>query len=196
MKNETYKLGGELTDYPNDYYRKFFDKFKEISSLKIEEYKPVHIIAYFCQKYKNHYNVDYKFKFNNSSPSKCFEIFQIKKLSMNLSARPNLLIDYIDWVFANKVKKASRRLTSISFLTDDETVNFYKINYLLSPKLDRTTNLPDNYKYVLSSNGYNISTYGDLSFLSQISPVPDKLQTCLIDLQDLGLDINILSKII
>lgn len=60
--------GGELSDIPNDQYRKFFEKFKEIETLDVEQWKPAHILAYFCKKYKETYEIDYKFKFNSPSP--------------------------------------------------------------------------------------------------------------------------------
>src|ERR1700690_3719454 len=104
--------GGELTDIPNEKYRKFFEKFKEIDTLRVDEWKVVHILSYFCKKYKETYGVDYKFKFNSPAPSKCFEIFQVKKLAYMLTEQPKLLRDYIDWIYLNKVVKAKRRLTS------------------------------------------------------------------------------------
>lgn len=190
IKND---VGGELTDLPNEKYKKFFEKFKEIDLIKIEDYKPAHLIAYWAQKYKNHYNVDYKFKFNSPSPSKCFEIFQIKKLSQMMTSNPVLLKQYIDWIFENQIVKAKRRITSISFITTEEHVNYYKLNILLAPKLgtttvNRSTELPEQYKQLLS----NCSTYGDLSFLFQSNQNND----IFIKLQELGLDLELLKKIV
>ncbi len=149
--------GGNLDEVPNEYYKKFFDKFKEIDALKIEDWKTVHLLAYFCQKYQNIYGSKYKFKFNSPTPSKCFEVFQIKKLAMNLTADPFLLKEYIDWVYDNKVVKAKRKLTSISFMTNEGIVNDYKINVLLSndkkSNIDRTTPLPEKYKIVFNTIG-------------------------------------------
>lgn len=133
-KKEKEISGGELTDLPNEKYKQFFDKFIEIETLKIEEWKPVHLIGYFCKKYEEQYEIRYQFKFNSPSPTKCFEVFQIKKLAMLLSSNPTILRDYIDWVYLNKVVKAKRRLTSISFMTNDGIVNEYKFNVLLSGK--------------------------------------------------------------
>ena len=44
---------------------------------------------------------------------------------MNLTADPSLLKEYIDWVYDNKVVKAKRKLTSISFMTNEGIVNEY-----------------------------------------------------------------------
>lgn len=175
MKNSKNITGGELTDVPNDQYRKFFEKFKEIETLDAEQWKPVHILAYFCKKYKETYDADYKFKFNSPSPSKCFEVFQVKKLAYMLTEQPKLLRDYIDWVYLTKVVKAKRKLTSISFLTNEYTMNEYKMNVLLAGKknlsISRSTPLPDVYRNIFSEKAnVNLATYGDLAFISQMEP--------------------------
>ncbi len=37
----------------NEKYTKFFEKFKEISTLDVDNWKPAHILGYFCMKYKD-----------------------------------------------------------------------------------------------------------------------------------------------
>ena len=103
MKNDT---GGDLNDAPNPNYQKFFDKFLEIETLETKNWKVPHLIGYFCKKYFETYKVKYKFKFNSPAPSKCFEVFQIKKLASCLTSDPVLLKEYIDWVYKTKVVKA------------------------------------------------------------------------------------------
>jgi len=190
---------GYLTDAPNDNYRKFFEKFKEIEALDVVQWKPLHLIAYFAKKYYDTYGVKYRFKFNNPAPSKCFETFQIKKLASMLTAQPNLLKEYIDWVYENKVVKAKRRLTSISFMTVEGIVNEYKFNVLLNSKRDNTieraTPLPQKYKEVFFSIGQQVETYGDLAFLSQIKD-NELIINAFNDIKELGLDISILSRVI
>ena len=135
-----------LEGAPNEKYEKFFEKFKEINTLDPSSWNATHILGYFCKKYKEQYQVDYQFKFNSPSPAKCFEVFQIKRLAMMLSSNPSLLREYIDWVYLNKVVKAKRRLTSISFMTNEGLVKEYKFNVLLAGKknlnVDRSTPLP------------------------------------------------------
>ena len=200
-KEEKEITGGELTDYPNDQYKKFFDKFAEIETLDPAQWKPVHILAYFCKKYKETYQVAYKFKFNSPSPVKCFEVFQTKKLAMSLTSNPTLLRDYIDWIYLNKVVKAKRRLTSISFMTNDDVVNEYKFNVLLAGKknlsVDRSTPLPAQYKAVFAEVGFSsINTYGDLSFVSQMDPMPAPLVEALDKIVEMGFDKEVLCRIV
>lgn len=192
--------GGELTDAPNDQYQKFFDKFKEIETLDASEFKPVHLLAYFCKKYFDTYKVKYQFKFNSPSPNKCFEVFQIKKLASMLTANPKLLKEYIDWIYENKVIKAKRRLTSISFMTNEGVVNEYKMNVLLAGKknlnVDRSTPLPDKFKIIFQSAGVTINNYGELAFLSQMSDMPSPLVLAFEKAEQEGFDKEILGRIV
>jgi hypothetical protein len=196
MAKETDELG----DYPNDKYRKFFEKFLEIKTLDVTEWKSTHILAYFCKKYEEQYHIKYSFKFNSPSPSKCFEVFQVKRLSMLLSSNPIILRDYIDWIFLNKVVKAKRRLTSISFMTNDIVVQDYKINVLLSdnnnPNIDRSTPLPSKYITAFKEAEITICTYGDLCFLSQIDPMGFELIVAFEKIEDMGFDKEILKRIV
>lgn len=148
---------------PNANYQKFFDKFKEINNLEKKDYSSTHMIGYFCSKYKEHYNTNYQFKFNTPQPSKCYEVFQIKKLANILSSDPIILTNYIDWVFETRVRMAKRKLTSIAFLTVESLVQEYKMKYLFNPKIDRSTSL--NEKYFQYCNPLSIKTYGDLAFI-------------------------------
>lgn len=195
-KEET---GGELTDYPNDKYKQFFDKFPEIETLDVNEWKPVHILAYFCKKYHEQYNVKYGFKFNSPSPQKCFEVFQVKRLAMLLSSSPNILKEYIDWVYEIKAVKAKRRLTSISFMTVEGIVNEYKMNVLLAGKknlnVDRSTLLPDRFKAAFQDIGITVNSYGDLAFLSQMEQTVE-ITGAFEKLDTLGFDRDVLSRIV
>lgn len=201
MKQTKDVTGGELSDIPNDQYRKFFEKFKEIETLDVEQWKPVHILAYFCKKYKETYQVDYKFKFNSPSPSKCFEVFQVKKLAYMLTEQPKLLRDYIDWIYINKVVKAKRRLTSISFMTNENIVNEYKMNVLLSGKknlgVSRTTSLPEIYKKIFQEKAnVNLETYGELAFLFQMVESDPNITSAFNQAIESGLDQDLLRRIV
>lgn len=197
---------GELGEAPNDKWKKFFDQFSEIETLESTKWKTVHVLAYFCKKYKDAYNVKYGFKFNSPSPTKSFEVFQVKKLAMQLSSNPGILRDYIDWVYREKVEKGKRRLTSISFMTHEDLVNNYKINVLLANKkqlhIDRSTPLPQDYKEALKTVG-GMNSYGDLTFMYQSfkSGAFDidmalKFSDAVDKLEKLGLDLDILNRIV
>lgn len=190
----------EFTNYPNEYYKKFFEKFSEINTLEISQWKPIHILSYWCKKYKENYNISYKFKFNSPQPSKCFEIFQAKKLALNLTSDPKLLKEYIDWIFFHKIPAAKRKITSISFLTNEATLTEYKYAFLFVNKsptnFDRSTPLPDNYKAIFTNLKLTANTYGDLAFMDQITPVPVDIASGMEQLKALGFDRTLLGKII
>ncbi len=191
---------GELGDLPNEKYRQFFDKFSEINSFKIEEWKIVHLLGYFVQKYFETYQVQYQFKFNNPLPSKSFEVFQMKRLGIILTSNPSLLKEYIDWVFVNKIPQAKRRITSISFLTREEIVNEYKLNILLADKKDtkinRSTILPAIYQEIFGQAETDIRTYGDLAFFIQTSNKSIESQALLSKIKDLGFDEELLKQVV
>lgn len=193
--------GGELTPIPNDKYKKFFEKFGEIETLDVSQWKVAHILGYFCKKYKETYGLDYSWKFNNQSPTKCFEVWQANTLAAKLSANPKILRDYIDWVFTNYVPKTKARFRSVSFITKDETVQDYKMNVLLAGQknlqVDRSTSLPSNYSDIMREIGnVNVNTYGDLAFLAHMDPMPSNIAQALEKLAEFGLDQNVLKRIV
>lgn len=164
--------GGELTDAPNEKYQAFFDKFSEIEKTPIQSWKTLHVLGYFCKRYYDYYKVKYQFKFNSPSPSKCYEVFQIKKMASMLSSSPEILVNYIDWVFATRVVNSNRRLTSIAFMTVESLLNEYKINILMAGKkyvnINRSTVLkPEHHSIVSKLPNASITTYGDLAFMYQ-----------------------------
>lgn len=188
----------ELSDIPNDKYKKLFDKFNEIETLDVNDWKVNHILGFFVKKYYETYGTKYKFKFNSPAPSKCFEIFQIKKLVSILTSNPSILKEYIEWVFLTKVIKAKRRLTSISFLTIEDTVNEYKMKILLGSdnrNIDRTTTLPEKYKEIFKELNIDLFTYGDLAFLAQ-SELTNELDMAFSRAVLAGLDLNMLKKVV
>lgn len=191
----------DLNDVPNEKYKQLFEKFKEIDSLDTSKWKVPHILGYFCKKYYDTYKVKYKFKFNSPAPSKSFEVFQVKKLASGLTSDPVLLKEYIDWVYLNKVTKAKRRLTSISFMTVEGIMNEYKFNVLLkqdnrNDTIDRSTPLPEKYKSIFTDIGYTINTYGELAFLSHMSDMPVYVNRAFIAAKENGLDLSILDKVV
>jgi hypothetical protein len=201
MSNKFEETGGELTTVPNEKYQKLFDKFKEIDTLDVVQWKPVHLISYFCRKYKQTYQTDYAWKFNNPNPSKCFEIWQFNTLCAKLSANPKILRDYIDWVYEVEVPKVKTKFRSISFLTQEERVIYYKMNILLAGQtnhsVDRSTKLPAPYCNILQEVGHiHVETYGDLAFISQMEPLPNDIVAALDKMVEMGFDVNILKRIV
>lgn len=195
----TKKSEGELSTIPNEKYEKFFAKFAEVETLEVAQWKVAHLLGYFCKKWKEAYSADYHWKFNNQNPNKCFEVWQMNTLVAKLSANPQFLKDYIDWVFVNIVPKKSK-LRSISFMTSDDIVIPYKMNVLLSGKknldVDRSTPLPSQYREILHKHGLMLSNYGELSFVSQMDPLPTNIETALREMSEASFDLDVLKRIV
>lgn len=197
-KKEQESLGGELGDYPNEKYRKFHEQFPQIETLDVAEWKSVHVLAYFVKRYEAHFQKKYEFKFNSPSPASCFEIFQIKKLGVLLSSSPKVCRDYIDWIFdQSRAVQAKRR--TISFITEENTVMYYKNNILLAGKknlnVDRSTQLPLNFRAVFQEIDITVQSYGELAFLFHMERTP-QLQTAFDKIKELGFDEEIVSRIV
>ncbi len=194
------ETGGELTNIPNDKYKKFFEKFTEIDTLDVAQWKLAHVLGYFCKKYKQKYNLDYVWKFNNQNPNKCFEVWQANTLCAKLSSNPKILRDYIDWVFLTKVPLLKRRFTSISFITTDATAIEYKMGVLLAGKknldVNRSTTLPSEYITIFEKVGVSIRTYGDLVFISRMPNMADEIKSAFVQLESLNFDKSILERIV
>ena len=193
--------GGDFSPTPNDKYKKFFEKFAEIDTLDVSQWKVAHILGYFCKKYKDTYGLDYSWKFNNPSPTKCFEVWQVNTLAAKLSQNPKILKEYIDWVYEIHVPKTKARFRSVSFITKDEIVQDYKMNVLFAGQknlhVDRSTALPSNYADIIKQlAGISVSTYGDLAFISQISDMPVELTNAFQTIEAMGFDTNILKRIV
>ena len=194
------ETGGELTTIPNDKYKKFFAFFPEVDTLDVSQWRLAHLLGYFCKKYKETYNVDYSWKFNDPRPTKCFEVWQMNTLTSKLSANPKIIKEYIDWVYLNKVVKAKRRLTSISFMTVEGVVNEYKMNVLFAGKkdlsVDRSTQLPADYQSIFVEAGTPLKTYGDLAFVAHMTDMPQPLRDALTKIESMGFDKAVLGRIV
>jgi hypothetical protein len=191
-----------LTESISPIYQKFFAKFNEIDSIKIEDWKVVHILGYFCKRYHNYYNMDYTFRFNDTAPSKAYESYQIKKLSQMLSSDPQILKNYIDWIFDTKIIARKKRLTAIGYLTTVDLVNEYKFLFLFKKQLgpiDRSTELSLKTLETIKSFELSLKTYGDLAFIKKIidigGNVDDKYKKLFDILSIDGFDIESLSKV-
>jgi alkylated DNA nucleotide flippase Atl1 len=64
-------------------------------------------------------------------------------------------------------------------------------------QVDRSTLLPSNYVDIIKElANLNVSTYGDLAFISQMDPMPDNITKALAKLSEFGLDQDVLKRIV
>jgi hypothetical protein len=197
MENTKTQIELEFQNIPNSNYEKFFAKLKQVESLPTEQWKINQTLGYFCKKYKEKYKLDYQFKYNNPSPSKCFEVWQMSSLGSKLSTNPVILKEYIDWIFKEIVPKLKKRFTSISLLNKDEHLSFFKTNIYFEKQtsVDRTTPLKQEYIDLFKEINIHINTLGELSFINQMPKTPE-LTNIFNRLQSSGFNLEILKKII
>ncbi len=165
-------IDDSLSQPISERYRKFFEKFKEIDTLPRQDWKIAHLLSYLCRKYEQHYGFTYTFTFD-AAPSKCFEVYQLKKLTQMLSSDPNILIQYIDFVFKEKVISRKKKITSLGYFTNTEMVNDFKFKFLFNKTINRASPLPDKWLKLLETYNKPVFTYGDLAFLFKMNKLED-----------------------
>lgn len=193
-KTKVYVEEPSLQDKVSEHYKKFFDKFNDIEHLPPQEWKVVHLLGYLCKKYKDYYGLDYSFRFNNPAPSRSYEVFQIKKLSNMLSSNPEILKNYLDWVFDNKIIEKKKRITSLGYFTHPDIVNEYKFKFLFKKQnsnIVRTDQLPQNVAEICSKYGFDIKTYAELAFIKKM-PNQERLFE---ELKNMNFNTDLLDKI-
>jgi len=152
---------------PSKWWKSFFKKFAEIEDLPNSEWKPVHQLSHFCNRYYDHYGKRYSFSLRGA-PRKCSEVFMIKKISACLGTSNQITIrEYVDWVFDNKIVPTLKKIRSVGFLTNPQFCNEFQLYRVEKNKITRATELPINYQTVVDELGLPVRTYGDLAFAKQ-----------------------------
>lgn len=143
-------------------WQNFFVRMDSLGD-NIHEWTSLDLLAYFGKKYKEHFNRSYAFD-TKKSPSYCSDGFLIKKLvGMLQTTNQHKIKDYIDWVFANKVKK----ILSFGYFANNKFCNEYLDLIEKKNKITRTTVLPSEYLNVINLLNLPVSTFGDLMFAKQ-----------------------------
>lgn len=184
-----------MTAAPSIHWQKFFDRFSEIDSLSIPEWKEAHLLAYFCHLYKSLYGVSYTWDLGKAkAPSKSYEMYRIRSLQHMISSDPQIIKDYLDWVFESKIKPSGKKITSLALVVDQRYASEYKFQHLgmdPSRSVGRATLLPTNYQQIADRLCVPVRTYGDLAFLHQT----DGAEELLLEMQKAGFDPTILERV-
>lgn len=190
-----------ISEFPSKHWENFFSKFAEIDTLPSEQWQATHLIAYFCKRYQEYYQIKYSFKFNSLAPSKSYELVQFRKLGQMLSTNSIIIKEYLDWFFQTQIIFRKKRITSMAFLCDANIVNQFKFKKMAMGSIitiERTTTLPINYQKIVSNLGYDYTSYGQLSFHYKITNNgngSEKDKELLDQLTANGLDLKILEKV-
>jgi hypothetical protein len=152
---------------PSKWWVKFFKKFDEIDTVPEHEWEPVHLLAHFCRRYQRHFEKRFSFGLKGS-PSKCPEVFQIKQVMAVLGTSNQVVVrEYIDWIFDIKIIPANKKIRSIGFMANSSYCNEFHLYRQEKKKINRTTEIPEDYKKVVDELGLPVRTFGDLAFAKQ-----------------------------
>ena len=97
-------------------YQKWFQQMQEIDTLEVSQWKSVHLVAHMARRYRDFYGIEYTFRMNSTAPGRCYEMYQMGKLTQMITKDPVVLKAYIDWAWAKKVierKKQDHELCAI-----------------------------------------------------------------------------------
>lgn len=147
-------------------WQKFFAKFKEIDEdgFKVSEWKDVHVLAYICKKYEERFQRKFAVTIKGA-PSKSPDMYMVKRIGAMLSTtNKRTVVEYIDWVFDNKIKKQPFRKIGF-FLTQGFGNEFIEYRNKKKNEWDRSTEVPEVYKTIAKELGITINTYSDLAFI-------------------------------
>jgi hypothetical protein len=189
----------EISKYPSKKWETFITEGNRFSEIEIDKWKANHLIMFFCAKYKEYFGKDYQLKFNTPTPTKAYEVFRLNTCAHRLSSNPEILKNYIGWIFNQRVKIDKKSFRSISFLTNDENLSYYRSHILFAAmgagvNIDRSTPLPPDIKIIVSSLG--CTTFGDLAFIMKAGLDTEEMKTAKQKLEEAKFDFGVLDKIV
>ena len=174
-------------------WQKFFKKFEEIETIKVSDWKEIHVLAYICKKYEQKFQRKFAVTIKGA-PSKSPDMYIVKRIiaMLNTTSYKNIR-DYIDWVFENKIKK--QPFHKVGFFLTPGFVNEYSASvYKKNNEWDRSTTVPDIYKNIAKELNINVNTYGDLAFMQMSiirnNDTSSNYYTLLGNLELIGLDLE------
>lgn len=146
----------------------FFKKLNAHRDLPIEDWKEYQILGYLVSKLESY--LQRKFAFSLAGqPSKCSEIFFIKKIIYSLDTKdPEIVKSYIDWVFDKKIIPQKVKLRSVGYFHNSSFANQFLDEVKKSKQITRATVLPDEYKTIVSFFKAPAETFGDLAFIKKV----------------------------
>lgn len=180
-------------------WQKFFKKFEEIDTIKVSEWKDVHVLAYICQRYEKQYGRKFAVTIKGA-PTKSPDMYMVKRIrAMVGTTNMRTIKAYVDWVFDNKIIPKRVVFQKIGFFVTSAFVNEFSFAKKKAAEITRTTEVPGAYKHIGSELGVAINTYGDLAFIQMSVERKEDASSpqfvLLKNLELLGLDLNKLKEL-
>lgn len=146
----------------------FFKKLSMWKDMPVSDWKEYQVLGYLISRLESY--LERKFAFSLSGqPSKCPEIFFVKKIIYSLDTKDTEIIkNYIDWVFDNKIIPSKTKLRSVGYFHNSSFANQFLDEVKKSNKITRTTPLPVEYKTIVDYFKAPAETFGDLAFVKKV----------------------------
>ncbi len=191
-----FKLDDEFLQLLSKPWQKFFKKFNEIDILPNSEWKPVHQLAHFANRYQSHFGKRFSFSIKGA-PSKCAEVYMVKRISAMLgTTNQKTLSEYIDWVFDTKIITSNRKVRSLGYFANTSFCNEFNQYKIEKNKISRSTLLPQDYKEIADNLGVYARTFGDLAFAKGSIDSMPTYKSLFNELYKVGFEFDMLKDIV
>ena len=146
----------------------FFKKLSLHKDMPVEDWKEYQLLGYLVSRLDTY--LQRKFAFSLSGqPSKCSEMFFLKKIIYSLDTKdPEIVKNYIDWVFEKKIIPNKVKLRTLGYFHNPSFTNEFLEQNKKSKQITRTTSLPEEYKTIVNFFKAPAETFGDLAFVKKI----------------------------
>jgi hypothetical protein len=180
---------------------KFKKKLDTYSTIPVEEWTEYQFLGHILKRYKDYIGMEFSMSYN-SAPSKCSELYCIKRMLLSLgTSDPTTVKDYIDFVYDKYIIKNNVSLSSLAYFFTTNFIFEFKKKFRKDSKITRATELPPNCKDVVSGLGVEVNTYGDLAFAKlAIENDPDNTDLAIYismfdGLRNIGFDDSVLGRL-
>jgi len=186
---------------PNLHWKKFENRLRTYSKVPLEDWKETEVLAYILDRYEKEYEINFTLSYSGP-PTKCGEMYCTRRMIATLGTEdPTILKEYIDWVYDDVIKVQKLQLESLAFFFTASLCRKFKTVYRQRNKITKDTKLKDEFVSIVTDNGFDAETYGDLAFMKMAvdtdSERDDAEQiTMLLDqLKQNGLNIDVLDRL-
>ena len=148
-------------------WQNFFKKFDEINDIKVSQWKKVHVLAYICKRYEDHYNRKFSVAIK-SAPTKSPDMHLVNRMIVMLeTTNMRTVKEYIDWIYDYKIIPKNKKIRTLAFFMTSGLGNEFYFFKKENEKITRSTLLPPEYRSIADTLSVNVSTFGDLAFIVQ-----------------------------
>jgi len=152
------------------WWNEYKDLWKDDSAWESPKNRIACIVGYMCHKYLEFYGAPYIFSYSSPNPYKDKDFIMARRL-LTMITSAKIVKNYIDWVYAKRIRTTKYNITSFGFFASQKFVNEYLQARARRYVIKRTTKLPkdfllwchDNYSNVLEK--VSLETWNDLNGL-------------------------------